>query len=111
MIRGKNYFNFDANRKPPGLNDLDDAAGFLDIQWGRFCASGEEEPVRNVIAALDFNRFTSGRGKGRQSRKEREKGIRERKNLSRVALWSLRSNCKIYPEILEIGEKIYNEKN
>jgi hypothetical protein len=61
LLNGQNYFNFQTDLKPPSLNDINVYWGFLDIQWGRFFASGSEEPIKNIISVLKFAQFMGAR--------------------------------------------------
>jgi hypothetical protein len=110
LVQGSNYFNFDTRREPPGLDEIDIYyGGFLDIQWGRFSASGEEVPIRNIISTLELARFAGARERLPEPRTDEEKRAVVSEIILETALWSLRSNCKTHPRVLEISEKVYGE--
>jgi hypothetical protein len=111
LLYGQNYFNFDTNNAPPSLDNINIYWGFLDIQWGRFCASGNDKPIRNIISVLDYGLFMGAQKKYPQPQTDEEKEAIIKEIVFQSALWSLRSNCKIYPKVLEICENVYNEGN
>ncbi|PKN61428.1 MAG: hypothetical protein CVU57_29425 [Deltaproteobacteria bacterium HGW-Deltaproteobacteria-15] len=109
LLNGPNYFNFQTGREPPHLNEINVYWGFLDIQWGRFIASGAEAPIRNIVSVLKFAEFMGAGNRFPTPKTDEQKQAVLKETLFRSALWSLRSNCIVDPKVLEICEKIYNE--
>ncbi len=110
VLQGHNYFHFDMQQPPPNLNEIDKYWGFLDIQWGRFLASGSEEPIVQIVSILEFASFSGSRKKYPDPKTKEEKWAIINEALYKTAMRSLRSNCKIHPRVLEICEQIYKEK-
>ena len=110
LLRGRNYFNFQTRREPPSLDGINVCyGGFLDIQWGRFFASGSEKPIKNVISVLELAQFIGSRQKYTKPKGEKEKQAVLKEAIFRRAIWSLRSNCQMHSEVLTICEQIYKE--
>jgi len=112
LIHGQNYFNFQTDATPLILDDIINTyGGFLDIQWGRFSASGDDKPIRNIVSVLEFAQFIGSRKKFPNPNTDEEKQVVLKEIYFHSAVWSLRSNCKTHPRVLEICEKIYREEN
>ena len=98
LLAGKNYFNFLTNESPPRLDSIDPLyIGFLDLQWGRFLASGSKVPIRLIVGTLELG-DSRGPATGPDktlSKKDKRKIIEEA--ILRAALRSLRSNCRRHP--------------
>jgi len=117
-IEGKNYFNFETDKTPPDLDHIDRMyRGYLDIQWGRFLATGKKEFVRLVIGTLGYGDSFGASKKYSQPLSEDQKIEIIREANFKSALWSLQSNCKMHPlvkqycsEIYETGDLSANEK-
>jgi len=110
LLRGRNYFNFQTRREPPSLDGINVCyGGFPDIQWGRFFASGSEKPIKNVISVLELAQFIGSRQKYTKPKGEKEKQAVLKEAIFRSAIWSLRSNCQMHPEVLTICEQIYKK--
>jgi len=110
LLREKNYFNFQSRRRPPHLDELSmDYGGFLDIQWGRFLASGTEMPIKNITSALNYGRFVGSRDSLPRPKTDEEKKAVSKEAIFRSAFWSLKSNCRIHLKVLEICEKLHAE--
>jgi hypothetical protein len=112
LIHGQNYFNFETNAAPLILDDIANTyGGFLDIQWGRFSATADEKPIRNIISVLEFAKFIGASDKYPRPKTDEEKESVLKEIYFQSAVWSLRSNCKMHPRAIEICEKIYSEKS
>lgn len=112
LIRGQNYFNFQTDATPLMLDDIANTyGGYLDIQWGRFSASGDDKPVRNIISVLEFAQFIGSGKKFPRPSTDEEKQAVLKEIYFQSAVWSLRSNCKIHSRVLDLCEKIYDEGN
>ena len=96
ILRDPNYYDFDTEKKPPNLDLLDQKyTGFLDIQWGRFCASGQKKPIRLIIKTLEYGRYFRAIEKYRSvdnlSDFQRDEILMDA--IHDAAVWSLISNC------------------
>jgi hypothetical protein len=112
IIEGKNYYNFDTRQEPPNLDRLYKTyGGLLDIQWGRFLATGDKEPVQLIISTLEYGEHfgtiekLKGKDKNTLSDKEKDQIIKEATFNS--AMWSLRSNSMQHPLVKKYCEEIY----
>ena len=57
IIKGENFYNFDTSQEPPNLDKLYKTyGGFLDIQWGRFLATGDKKPIKLIISTLEYGK-------------------------------------------------------
>ena len=110
LLKGHNYFNFDMQLPPPSLNEVDKYWGFLDIQWGRFLASGSKEPIVNIASILEFASFLGSKKKYHNPKNAEEKWAIINEVLYVTAMKSLRSNCKIHSKVLQICEQLYKDK-
>jgi hypothetical protein len=109
VISGSNYYNFETDESPPDLSKIDILyGGFLDIQWGRFLATGQEEPIRLIIRTLEFGDFWGAQERYRNpsSQSEREAIIKEA--VFKAAIWSLKSNCKTHDLAKNWCVELYN---
>jgi len=109
LLQTRNYFNFQMQQLPPSLNAIDKYWGFLDIQWGRFLASGTKEPIVNITSVLEFASFLGSKNKYPKPKTKEEKWAIINEALFTTALRSLRSNCKMHSKVMEICEQIYEE--
>ena len=109
LLQIQNYFNLQTQRLPPSLDTIDKYWGFLDIQWGRFLASGAKKPIINITSVLELASFLGSKKKYSKPETKEEKWAIINEVLFTTALRSLRSNCKMHPKILEICEQIYEE--
>lgn len=107
-IEGKNYFNFETDKTPPNLDLIDRMyGGFLDIQWGRFLATGNKDYVRQIIGTLQYG--TSWGASEKYSKpltEEQQKEIIREANF-KAALWSLQSNCQTHTLVKQYCSEIY----
>lgn len=107
-ISGQNYFNFETNESPPDLNIIDPIyGGFLDIQWGRFLASGKKEPVRLIVSALQFGEYWGAEQKYTKPLTEDQKREIIKEAHFKAALWSLRSNAETHPLVKKYCSELY----
>jgi hypothetical protein len=116
IIEGDNYYNFDTSQEPPNLDRLYKTyGGFLDIQWGRFLATGDKEPVKLIISTLEYGEHfgaikkLKGKDKNTLSDKEKDQIIKEATFNS--AMWSLRSNSMQHSLVKKYSEEIYDSSD
>jgi hypothetical protein len=108
VISGRNYYNFETNESPPDLAKIDMLyGGFLDIQWGRFLATGDKEPISLIINTLEFGDFWGAQERypNPTSQGEREAIIKEA--IFKAAIWSLQSNCKTHGLVKSLCVQLY----
>jgi hypothetical protein len=108
LISGKNYFNFETDKPAPDLDSIDPMyGGFLDIQWGRFLASGNKKPIRLIIRTLAFGDSWGAAEKYSEPFSEVQKHEIIKEAIFKAALWSLQSNCKVHPAIKKYCSELY----
>jgi len=78
-----------ANRPPDLLKDEVTTAGFLDMLWGSFFATGDEKYVVRIISALPL---------------AKTEGDVQKKLIGGAARWSLTANAISQPRVMEICE-------
>lgn len=108
VISGKNYYNFETSESPPDLSKIDSLyGGFLDIQWGRFLATGKKEPLRLIISTLEFGDCWGAQKKypNPSNQSEREAILKEA--IFKAAIWSLHSNCKTHDLVKSFCTQLY----
>ena len=111
-IKGKNYFNFETDKTPPNLDYIDRMyGGFLDIQWGRFLATGKKKYVRLIIGTLDYGDSWGASKKYSKPLSEDQKKEILREANFKAALWSLQSNCKVHSLVKQYCSEIYQTGN
>ena len=91
------------------LNYDVDSGETLDMLWGYFFASGELEPIRRIISALNFADDYGAAEEHADSKKTTE--ITEaimRDAVFQAATWSLEANCLEHPLVLQHCEEIIN---
>lgn len=80
----------------------------LDMLWADFYATGEAGPVRRVVTALNYDKYTGAidrYAKSEKTEKDRNDAIFEA--VFKAALWSLQSNAKQHSRVCEVLEQIY----
>jgi len=98
-----------AGKTPPEILKMEiDSPAVIDMLWGWFYATGQEEAVRRVVSALNLSQYEGAFDKFKTSPKT-EQNKREAFNdmAFRSAGWSLTTNCELHPKVLEICEKLY----
>ena len=100
------HFKMDA----PDILELDlTTPGTLDMLWGYFMATGQKEPIFRIVKALELGKFQGAleRFKSSELKTEKEKKEAISEAIFRAAMWSLESNCKLHPRVLEYCEQIF----
>lgn len=84
-----------------------DDASVLDMLWGDFFASGETAPIRRIVYALNYDKYSGARTRfeGSKNPQDREEAILE--STFEAARWSLESNIQQHHRVAEIVEEIY----
>jgi hypothetical protein len=87
--------------------ELKDAT-VLDMLWADFFATGEAAPIRRVVAALNFDKYTGALdryAKSEKNEKDRDDAMLEA--VFKAAMWSLESNTKQHRRVGETLEQLY----
>jgi len=107
----KVYENILTERFPLPDDEITNAA-HLDLQWGRFFASGKIKPIRRIISALDFYQYRDSAENSKNSKKtEIDLKNAYKGAIFDAALWSLESNCKQHPLVGQYCEYILANDN
>lgn len=111
-ITGWNYFNFETDKTPQDLDYIDRMyGGYLDIQWGRFLATGKKKYIRLIIGTLDYGDSWGASKKYSKPLSEGQKIEIIRESNFKAALSSLQSNGKIHSLVKQYCSEIYETKN
>jgi hypothetical protein len=111
-IAGENYFNFETDKTPPSLDYIDRMyGGCLDIQWGRFLATGKKEYIHLIIGTLGQGDSWGASQKYSKPLSEDQKKEIIKEAYFKSALWSLQSNCKTHPLVKKYCSEIYEAGN
>ena len=83
----------------------------LDMLWGHFYATGDEKSVRRIVSAFALSKHSGAIERFKQSSEKTDDEKREAylEVVFKAARWSLESNCRQHPLVLEHCEKIYND--
>jgi len=89
-----------------------DNPSVLDMLWGYYFATGEEEPIRRIITAFDYSKFAGALEKHKDSEKTKQQ-IDEIywDVLFGAAMWSLDSNCRQHQAVQNICETILDSQD
>lgn len=80
----------------------------LDMLWADFFATGEAVPIRRIVAALNYDKYSGALdryAKSKKTEKDRNDAILEA--VFKAAMWSLESNAVQHRRVGEILEQIY----
>lgn len=80
----------------------------LDMLWADFFATGEAAPIRRIVAALNFSKYTGALdryAKSEKSEKDRDEAMLE--SVFKAAMWSLGANAKQHRRVGDILEQLY----
>lgn len=98
-------------KAPKILEQPLDNPSALDMLWGYFLATGDQKPIRRLVSALDLAKYTGAE----QLKYDRDSEEAQKALLLNVtfkaAVWSLESNCRQHPVVLEHCEKLFAEKD
>lgn len=82
----------------------------LDMLWGCFYATGDEEPIRRIISAFDLSKHAGALERYKSSKKsEQDKKEASLDATFQAARWSLESNCRQHPVALGHCETILKD--
>lgn len=98
------------NRRPPNPLDIElKHPAHLDMLWSYFFATGEKQPIRKIVTALNYYKYKGAIDafkSSKQTSEDRQKAIYEA--MYKAAIWSLEANSKQHKKIKKIIEEIYN---
>jgi len=80
----------------------------LDMLWADFFATGEAVPVRRIVVALNYDKYSGALdrfAKSEKTEKDRNDALLEA--VFKAAMWSLESNARQHHRVGEILEQIY----
>ncbi|TFW31318.1 hypothetical protein [Massilia horti] len=80
----------------------------LDMFWADFFATGEAAPVRRIVAALNYDKYSGALdryAKSEKTEKDRNDAVLEA--VFKAAAWSLESNARQHRRVGEILEQTY----
>jgi len=107
-FHSKELTNYIQNEAPNILELEVNNPTVLDMLWGYFFATGEIEPLERISKALELSKYTDAVDSYKESQKTEE----DKKNLYlgvtfQSAMWSIESNCKNHPLVLEHFRSIF----
>ena len=95
--------------KPIDIRALDPKTPtVLDMLWADFYATGEAAPIRRIVVALNYDKYSGALdryAKSEKTEKDRDEAILEA--VFKAAMWSLESNARQHRRVGEILEQIY----
>jgi hypothetical protein len=80
----------------------------LDMLWADFFATGEAVPIRRIVVALNYDKYSGALdrfAKSEKTEKDRNDALLEA--VFKAAMWSLESNARQHHRVGEILERIY----
>jgi hypothetical protein len=80
----------------------------LDMLWADFFATGEAAPVRRIVVALNYDKYSGALdryAKSEKTEKDRNDAILD--TVFKAAMWSLESNAQQHRRVGEILEQTY----
>ena len=80
----------------------------LDMLWADFFATGEAVPIRRIVVALNYDKYSGALdryAKSEKTEKDRDEATLEA--VFKAAMWSLESNAKQHRRVGETLEQIY----
>jgi len=100
----------EAYRDPaPSLDAIHiDSPAILDFYWGRFFATGDQMPIRQIVSALEYGRYQGARQRYLDAAATATSGALfyefYMESIFAAAMWSLEVNAKTHPLIKEYCE-------
>lgn len=95
-------------KAPKILEITVDNPSVLDMQWGYFMATGDSTPIRRIITAFSLSKYAGALDRFKTSAKsDQDKKEAYYEATFQAAQWSLESNCRTHPLVLEHCEKFY----
>ena len=94
---------------PPDLNALPiENASDLDFYWARYFASGNPVPIRRIISALEYEKYSGALKRYRSSQKtKQDEKAATYDSIFQAAMWSLESNCKQDKDIYTTCKELF----
>jgi hypothetical protein len=105
----KTNVNAFAGQTPPDLNAFHiEQASDLDFYWARYFASGNPVPIRRIISALEYEKYSGALEKYKSSEKTKEdEKAAVYDSIFQAAMWSIESNCKQDQNIYTICKELF----
>ena len=105
----KANINAFAGQTPPDVNAVRiETAADLDFYWARFFASGNPVPIRRIISALEYEKYSGALEKYKSSKKTKEdEKAALYDSIFQAATWSLKSNCKQDARVYTICKELF----
>jgi uncharacterized membrane protein len=99
-----------AINEPPNILEYEpDSPEILDMWWAYFLATGEKEPVRNIISAFQYGDYIGALEAYNSSSKTEEDEIMVIHEMTfESARWSLESNMRQHKRVADICEEIFS---
>ncbi|MES2320378.1 MAG: hypothetical protein V4631_23110 [Pseudomonadota bacterium] len=80
----------------------------LDMLWADFFATGEAAPIRRIVVALKYEKYTGAvDGYAKSEKTEKDRADAMLGIVFKTVMWSLESNAKQHRRVGEILEQIY----
>jgi hypothetical protein len=89
-----------------------DGPNTLDALWAYFFATGQKEPIRKIVSALNYENHSGALEaykKSKQTEQDKQNAILD--SIFKSARWSLESNIKQRPRVAEICGDIFKDKS
>lgn len=95
--------------KPVDIRALEpDNPTVLDMLWADFFATGESAPIRRIVRALDYGKYTDALERYASSTKTKKETDEARLGaVFKVAFWSLESNTRQHQRVGAFLEQLY----
>ncbi len=96
--------------KPSDIRALEpDNPTVLDMLWADFFATGEAAPIRRIVRALDYGKYTGALERYATSAKTKKETEEARLGaVFKAAFWSLESNTRQHHRVGEILEQLHS---
>lgn len=89
-----------------------DSPNTLDALWAYFFATGQKDPIRKIVSALNYEEHSGALESYKTSKQtEQDKKNAILDSIFMSARWSLESNIKQHPRVAEICGDIFKDKS
>jgi hypothetical protein len=89
-------------QKGPKILEMELDPTILDMLWGHFMATGDEKPIRRIVSAFSLSKYAGAAERFKTSEKtEQDKKEAFLDATFQAAKWSLESNCRQHPKVLQ----------
>ena len=89
-----------------------DSPSTLDALWAYFFATGQQEPIRRIVSAFNYENHSGALEAyktSKQTELDKQNAILD--SIFRSARWSLESNIKQHPRVAEICGDLFKDKS